>query len=68
MTTMGELTLEEYRNSLSPEKDLNKFLRQEAEKFFRANFSNHKGFKEPTSRLGKIVGILDGREEIPDSF
>jgi hypothetical protein len=34
---MVDLTLEEYRNTVSPEKDVNQFLREEAQKFFGAN-------------------------------
>jgi hypothetical protein len=44
---MADLTLEEYRNTISPEKDVNQFLREKAQKFFGADFTNHKGFKDP---------------------
>jgi hypothetical protein len=51
---MGDLTLEEYRNTVSPDEDLNEFLREEAQKFFGANFG--KGMRRKKI-YGRYAGV-----------
>jgi hypothetical protein len=53
---MADLTLEEYRNTASPGKHVNQFLREEAEKSFGADSRRGIPGKKAYGRYAKVRG------------